>query len=168
MLFPVRGLDCIPYHDDLKNVNWKDSKIRQWLNHDFYEKAFANVSSKVQESNVENNDNFYFGTTCGDTTNDKVFLLSEEEVFCSKKASDYGFACSDADADPARIHKPTRYALARGAWISPTDKNGFWMLRTNGYNQSNAVYVGDDGNIYNRGIPVTCKDAIVMPSLRIK
>ena len=41
------------------------------------------------------------------------------------------------------------------------------MLRTNGSNAANAVYVGDVGDIYNRGMPVTCPDALIMPALRL-
>ena len=116
---------------------------------------------------MDNDNNFYFDTACGSPTKDKVFLLSEEEVFCSEKASDHSFACSDATHDPYRCAKPTRYALARGAWRSRKNGNGFWMLRTNGYNAANAVYVGDVGDIYNRGMPVTCLDALIMPALRL-
>lgn len=164
LLFPKYGLDVMPYHNKLSDANWEGSSIREWLNGDFFATAFRGQEDKVQVTEVENKKNFYFDTDCGSNTQDKVFLLSEEEIFCSKKASDYGFACSDADADPHRQIQPTRYALARGAWASEEDEKGFFMLRTNGYTATNAVYVNDDGNIYNRGIPVTCNDAIVMPA----
>lgn len=168
LLFPTKGLDSLPYNDTLKNVHWSDSSLRGWLNGDFLASAFKEEANRIQETKVKNNNNFYFNTSCGQETTDKVFLLSEEEVFCSALASSYGFACSDAIYDEARQIKPSRYALARGAWASKEDGNGFWMLRTNGYNSSNAVYVGNVGDIYNRGIPVTTKDAIVMPALWVK
>ena len=167
LLFPTKGLDCVPYHNALENVHWEDSSLRKWLNEDFLQSAFGNETQAILDTDVANDNNFYFDTACGNPTKDKVFLLSEEEVFCSKKASDYGFACSDATHDPNRCVKPTRYALARGAWASREDGNGFWMLRTNGYNAANAVYVGDVGDIYNRGMPVTCPDAVIMPALRL-
>ena len=167
LLFPTKGLDCVPYHNALENVHWEDSSLRKWLNEDFLQSAFGDEAESILETDVANDDNFYFGTACGNPTKDKVFLLSEEEVFCSKKASDYGFACSDATHDPNRCVKPTRYALVRGAWASRKSGNGFWMLRTNGYNANNAVYVGDVGDIYNRGMPVTCPDAVIMPALRL-
>ena len=165
LLFPLYGLDVMPYNTDLNDVYWENSSIRKWLNGDFFDEAFLGNEDKVLLSEVSNKKNFYFSSYCGEDTKDKVFLLSEEEIFCGEKASDYGFACSDADADPNRQIKPTRYALARGAWASEDDGDGFFMLRTNGYTASNAVYVNDDGNIYNRGMPVNCKDAIVMPAI---
>ena len=165
LLFPLFGLDCVPYHDSLENTYWSDSSLRAWLNEDFLNEAFSEGKDRIEECKVINENNFYFDTACGETTRDKVFLLSEQEVFTTGNAAKYGFACSDAISDPARQIKPTRYALARGAWESTTSGNGFWMLRTNGYNNSNAVYIGDTGDIFNRGIPITCKDAIVMPAL---
>ncbi|MBQ7244219.1 MAG: hypothetical protein IJS52_08490 [Bacilli bacterium] len=168
LLFPTKGLDAHPYHDALENAPWGECSLRQWLNDEFLTEAFGEEASYIEQAEVLNNDNFYFGTSCGEDTRDKVFLLSEEEIFCSEKASRYGFACSDATADPARQIKPTRYAIARGAWSSEEDGHGFFMLRTSGYNQSNAVYVGNLGDIYNRGIPVSNKDAMVMPALRLQ
>ena len=164
LLFPLKGLDVTPFNKTLEDTYWANSYVRGWLNEEFTKAAFGNQLSQVEETEVINKKNFYFDTYCGEKTVDRLFLLSEEEVFSSEKASSYGFACSDAIEDSNRMIQPTRYALSKGAWASSTDGNSFWMLRTNGYNASNTVYVNDDGNIYNRGMPVTCQDAIVMPA----
>ena len=122
-------------------------------------------------SAVPNASNYYFGTACGSGTRDRVFILSEEEVFCSEKAIRYGFRPSDATDDPGRRILPTAYAAARGAWQSGNSETagaGFWILRTNGYTQDNVVYVGEKGYLYNRGIPVTCRDAGIVPAIRIR
>ena len=168
LLFPTLGLDVLPYNTTLEDTYWSDSSIRGWLNDDFLSLAFTGKEDRVKQTKVENKRNFYFDTYCGEDTLDYVFLLSEEEIFCSKKASDYGFACSDATADTARMLKPSRYAKAKGAWYDETSGNSFFMLRTNGYNPSNAVYVNDDGNIYNRGMPLTCDDAMVVMALWVE
>lgn len=60
------------------------------------------------------------------------------------------------------------YAKCRGSWWSPKDSSlgcSFWFLRTSGYTQANAVYVGAGGEIYNRGMVNTCNDAAVLPAL---
>ena len=165
LLFPVKSLDCVPYNQSLEDSVWSECTLREWLNNDFLSKAFAEEIDKICEVKIDNERNFYFNTSCGEESNDKVFLLSEKEVFSSSLASDYGFSCSDAIADENRQIKPTRYAEARGVWSSPSNGGAIWMLRTNGYNASNAVYVDDCGYIYNRGMPVTCKDAGLMPAL---
>ena len=124
----------------------------------------------IVQSRVANSNNFYFGTGCGSGTRDRVFLLSEEEIFSSEKAEKYGFRPSDSIADTGRRILPTPYAAARGAWQSEQEETsgaGFWLLRTNGYTEDNVVYVGEKGYLYNRGIPVTCADACIVPAIRV-
>lgn len=137
----------------------------------FWSTAFsANERLSVMKSYVRNSDNHYFGTSCGPDTVDWVFLLSENETFSSPAASSFGFLTSDAQADPAKRFTPTAYAASRGVWQSAVDEsagNAFWFLRSNGYTASNVVYVGELGHIYNRGIPVICPDAGLIPAIRI-
>lgn len=184
LLMADRCLDSVPYHDTYSDVFWEDSGLRAWLNGtcdenipaystpSFPETAFTETELRaVMISAVHNASNYYFGTSCGSGTHDRVFILSEEEVFCSGEAERYGFRASDAVADFGRRIMPTAYARARGAWSSAdseTAGNGFWLLRTNGYTRDNVVYVGEKGYLYNRGIPVTCSDAGIVPVIRVR
>ena len=184
-----RALDSVPYHASYTDVFWEASDVRKWLNGmknervteaeralygdmSFAQMAFTQEEySAVVPSSLSNDNNFYFGTSCGSSTHDRVFILSEAEVFSSDRAKRYGFRPSDAVADIGRRMRPTAYALARGAWQSEqadTAKIGFWLLRTNGYTRDNVVYVGEKGYLYNRGIPVTCMDACIVPAIRIR
>ena len=171
LLMSDRGLDCVSYNDEYQDVFWENSDVRQWLNESFLKTAFTEEDIRsIIVSSVPNDINYYFGTACGSGTHDAVFLLSEGEVFSSAKAEAYGFRPSDGIPDPGRKIKPTAYAAARGAWQSQkkeTPGRGFWILRTNGYTRDNIVYVGEKGYLYNRGIPVTCADAIIVPAIRI-
>ncbi len=186
LLLSDRCLDSVPYHMEYQDVFWEDASLRKWLNglaldgpeasiygeRSFLEMAFTEEERQaIAVSNVSNASNDYFGTACGSGTHDRVFLLSEEEVFSSEKAEMYGFHSSDAIADTGRRLSPTPYAIARGAWVSEKDETagvGFWLLRTNGYTQDNIVYVGEKGYLYNRGIPVTCSDAGIVPAIRLR
>ena len=188
LLLSMKALDCMPYYHELTDVNWNRSDVRSWLNglgaddnlsgkdysgegDSFLSTAFTeNERLSIRLSVVENSENHYFGTSCGPDTADLVFLLSENEVFSSPDAEDYGFRNDDATADPAKRFIPTAYALCRGIWQSDFDDsagNTFWLLRSNGFTASNVVYVGELGHIYNRGIPVTCQDAGLVPAIRI-
>ena len=181
--------DSVPYDAEYKDVFWEDSDLRGWLNGtgsdqdvqeriasygsaSFLESAFDQEERQaIMLSDVRNSNNYYFGTACGSGTRDQVFILSEEEVFSSDKAEKYGFQPSDAIGDCGRRMKPTAYAAARGAWQSEEEETagvGFWILRTNGYTQDNVVYVGEKGYLYNRGIPVTCPDAGIVPVIRVR
>ena len=184
LLMADRCLDCVPWHSEYCDVSWESSDVRKWLNgtldfgssaygpRSFTETAFTETELlAVLVSSVSNDSNYYFGTSCGSGTHDRVFLLSEGEVFSSEKAERYGFRPSDAIDDPGRRMTPTAYAVARGAWQSASNEtNGicFWFLRTNGYTRDNVVYVGEMGYLYNRGMPVTCADAGIVPVIRIR
>ena len=184
LLMADRCLDSLPFHNTYSDVFWENSGLRAWLNGtcdestrvysapSFPETAFTETELRaVIISTVNNAGNYYFGTSCGSGTRDRVFLLSEEELFSSEKAERYGFRASDAVADYGRRIKPTAYAKARGVWSSAdagTAGNGFWILRTNGYTRDNVVYVGEKGYLYNRGIPVTCSDAGIVPVIRVR
>ena len=189
LLMADRCLDSVPYDAEYKDVFWEDSDLRGWLNGtgsdqavqeriasygsaSFLENAFNQEERQaIVKSDVRNSSNFYFGTACGSGTKDQVFILSEEEVFSSEKAEIYGFQPSDAIGDCGRRMKPTAYAAARGAWQSEEEETagvGFWILRTNGYTEDNVVYVGEKGYLYNRGIPVTCPDAGIVPMIRVR
>lgn len=185
LLMSDRCLDCVPWHAEYTHVFWEGSGLRGWLNgktaekrdspygkRPFIEMAFTEEEIRaITVSAVSNANNYYFGTACGSGTRDQVFLLSEEEVFSSEKAERFGFRPSDAIADPGRRLAPTAYAAARGAWRSESTEtagNGFWLLRTNGYTPDNVVYVGEKGYLYNRGIPVTCEDAGIVPAVRVR
>ncbi|MBR4500303.1 MAG: hypothetical protein IKP22_00215 [Clostridia bacterium] len=181
LLMADRCLDSVPFHREYKDVFWEDSDMRAWLNGTkdvssygtpFIDLAFTdNERSAIAVSAVNNAGNWYFGTACGSGTHDRVYIPSEEEVFWSEKAEKYGFRPSDAIPDFGRRLSPTPYAVARGAWVSSDNETagiGFWLLRTNGYTRDNTVYVGEKGYLYNRGIPVTCSDAGIVPVIRIR
>jgi len=188
LLLSDRCLDSVPYHAEYEDVFWEESDLRAWLNGkgddmtqtqkerygeaSFLERAFSQEEQEaILRAVIPNANNYYFGTGCGSGTHDKVFLLSEEEVFSSSKAESYGFRPDDATADPGRRIAPTAYAISRGVWTSEKEEtagNVFWLLRTNGYTRDNVVYVGEKGYLYNRGIPVTCPDAGIVPAIRVR
>ena len=189
-LMSDRQLDCAPYHVQAEDVFWEDSTLRSFLNgygpsensagadyaalsqDSFYGTAFSDEEKQdILKTTLENTDNYYFGTECGEATEDYVYILHEQDVFCSEEAVSYGFDKSDGVSDEARRFTPTLYAMARGAWYSPmegNEGNGFWLLRTCGYTPSNVNYVDDFGAVYNRGTYVTTGDAGLLPVIRVK
>jgi len=103
--------DTCPFHDKAEDVSWSESLLRQWLNSGFYERAFTQTEKQaIEMADVVNAPNYYFGTSCGPDTKDRVFILSESEVFSTSLAEDYGFYPSDGIDDSARRFKSTLYA----------------------------------------------------------
>ena len=74
-------LDAKPYNEELEEVTWETSDIRQWLNNEFYTTAFNKAEkAKIQTSLIKNEDNSEYGTSGENDTEDKVFLLSKKEA----------------------------------------------------------------------------------------
>ena len=110
------GLDCKIFDSSLNN--WGNSKIRKWLNGEFYNKAFTDQEKKsIKSSNLSD-----VGTT------DNVFFLSKEEA---KKyfANDEGRRC-----------KATEYAKSNGAYVNSDNGYSFWWLRSPYPSSSDFVY----------------------------
>ena len=100
-------LDAKSYNEGWGDVTWETSDIRQWLNNEFYTTAFnKSEKAKIQTSLIKNEDNSEYGTSGGNDTEDKVFLLSEKEA-------DTLF--SDEEE---RIAKATEYAEKLGVDIN--------------------------------------------------
>lgn len=169
MLLSDRMPDVCPFNSEATDVCWEQCSLRRWLNGEFLDRAFsANEQSAIVTTDIENAPNYYFGTSSGPATRDRVFVLSEKEIFATEAAKSYGFYPDDELDDKARRFTATMYAKCRGAWWSSKDTqlgNSFWSTRTNGYTMANTTFVGDAGDIYNRGIAVTCNDIAVLPAL---
>ena len=69
-----------PYHNDLVDITWEHSEMRQYLNSSFYESFSKEEQSRILETQLSDRDNPWTGTKCGNPTTDKIFLLSYDEV----------------------------------------------------------------------------------------
>jgi len=65
------------YNDVPANITWETCTLREYLNTEFLDKL---DSSRITEATNVNPDNKWFGTSGGNDTVDKVFLLSIGEV----------------------------------------------------------------------------------------
>ena len=78
---PDRYLTELPFNEEYVQTTWKTSSLRKFLNEEFTYAAFSEEErSRLISTNVTNDDNSRFGTSGGDPTEDKVFILSEQEV----------------------------------------------------------------------------------------
>ena len=126
------ALDDQEYNINYEDVTWETSSMRSWLNGygasmnkskiDYSKKNFINSAfTSMQRNAIEitsavNNDNIDYGTAGGNNTSDKVFLLSESEVYHTDTAAGYGFAKDRSTYDDARISRCSTYAYAMGTW----------------------------------------------------
>ena len=148
-------LDAKSYNEGWGDVTWEISDIRQWLNNEFYTTAFNKAEkAKIQTSLIKNEDNSEYGTSGGNDTEDKVFLLSEKE------------AETLFSNDEEKIAKATEYAEKSGVYVNE-EKSVLWWLRSPGEGSNYAVAVTDDGWFDERGDDVDDSRDGVRPALHL-
>ncbi len=186
-----KALDNQKYDDtDGGDVTWEMCTLRSWLNGydsscnsrgidytelNFINRAFSSSErSAIKTTDVVNDDDINLGTEGGNNTSDKIFLLSENEVYNSDKASSYGFVKDRNTYDEARRCKTSTYAKAMGATsyvYSTCAGNTRWWLRSPGSDNWYAADVEENGEISHGtdltyGVTVNWSDA-VRPALHL-
>ena len=148
-------LDAKSYNEEWEDVTWETSDIRQWLNNKFYTAAFnKSEKAKIQTSLIKNEDNSEHGTSGGNDTEDKVFLLSEKE------------AETLFSNDDERIAKATEYAEKSGVYVNE-EKAAYWWLRSPGDSGDDAAEVIYSGWVYRDGNYVDDSSGGVRPALHL-
>lgn len=179
------ALDGQMYNTEIKNITWQTSTIRSWLNgydasenlygtdytnNNFIDIAFSDTEQDIIQSTLlQNNDNSKNGTEGGEDTNDKIFLLSEEETY-GDDVLDYGFESDYKAHDIARQSKSSTYAKAMGVYTECEANelgNCFWWLRTPGSYTGLFILMRCDGSIYRGGQHANSKSRGVRPAMYI-
>ncbi|SOB71940.1 consensus disorder prediction [Anaerobutyricum hallii] len=188
------ALDDQEYNTKFEDVTWESSSMRSWLNGygasvnqpktDYSRKNFINSAftstqrNAIKTTNVVNNNNIGYGIAGGNNTSDKVFLLSESEVYNTDTAASYGFVKDYSTYDEARRSRCSTYAYAMGIWryvyeYEDEDDNPkyngniWWWLRSPGYNSYDAAVVVYDGWVSRDGYYVDRKNDGVRPALHL-
>ncbi len=155
-----KNIDCKPYNEADKDVTWETSTLRSWLNGygsgfnedgvdyssiNFIDMAFTQEEQAViNTTTVINNDNISYGTEGGNNTEDKVYLLSVEEV----SNIEYGFDSTFDKKSKTRRVKNTDYTNVNNACtVGSGDcaENGYWWLRSPGKGTEESSYVNEVG-----------------------
>ena len=149
------ALDSKPYNTERTYVTWESSSLRAWLNGTFLNEAFRlEEQMLIPEVTVSADKNPRYGTDPGNSTSDKIFLLSISE------AEQY------LDSDKARQAQASEYAKKQGA-DTFYSVNTWWWLRSPGYDQNFAAYVFYDGSVGYYGSGVDLSSGAVRPALWI-
>ena len=131
-------LDQQPYNMTYTDVTWETCSLRQWLNDTFINNAFSSEEQeKIVETKVTADKNPSFNTNPGNSTQDKVFLISINELHKYLVDSEM------------LMGVPTEYAAAQGLNVH---KNACaYGLRTPGKIQSYVALVDRGGNLDESG-----------------
>ncbi len=165
-------LDTKSYHAKGKNITWKDSTLRKWLNSDFLNTAFVPEEQEIIAVTAVDNSRKqgwqkWKKTKGGKNTKDRVFLLS-----CAE-ADRYLDVAFNGPINLNSCAEPTPYAVEKGAYCealreanSPDTRYAWWWLRSPGYVQNAAAGVGGSGTLLDSS--VSWEEACVRPALWVK
>ncbi|MBQ6264785.1 MAG: hypothetical protein IJK60_04990, partial [Clostridia bacterium] len=131
------------YGNDEKTYRANDyanSSIRTWLNNDFINTAFSSSQQENIKVTELNNSCPYDSNYDSETTSDKIFLLSYNEV----TNSEYGFNSDAESSDTARQRSSSDYAKCQGIYKNSAG-NSSWWLRSPVNNSHIACDVDNDG-----------------------
>lgn len=156
-------LDCHEYGGE----TWKDSTIRSYLNGEFFNTAFTSEEqAMIPTVTVKNPDNETYGTYGGGDTEDKIFLLSLNEV---KRYIADGNQTPDHEA---RRAEGTSWALEKYDELMPPNTfytkydTMLWWLRDPA-EKSCHMYVTILGNLNTEGARIGFDRGGVRPAMWI-
>ena len=164
-------IDCKCYNEIRDKVTWETCTLRKWLNNDFYNTAFNNdeknkiVATTLNQMNNPNNDK----SKGGNATNDKVFLLSIDEI--RKYFNQQGLTPDNQKLAAV----PTDYAKSKDnngekLWVNNDNTvwhngYGYFWLRSPGAYQRDAAGVDSNGGLDIDGRYVDVKVIGVRPAI---
>ena len=149
-------IDCVMYHENKDApAYWHSASLRAWLGGEFYENAFSDSErGMLALVTNQNPDNDRCGTKGGETTEDRVYVLSIDEA---EKYLD----------EDSLVGVPTQYSLDRGVYDKGEYEGVYWWLRSPGATQNSAAKVNCDGKIDIRGSGVNYSSYGVRPSITL-
>ena len=185
-LLADKALDDQCYNNLNTYITWETCTMRSWLNGydssvntygtDYSGKNFINTAftsserSAIKTTEVVNDDNIYNGTEGGNDTSDKVFLLSENEVYNSDTACSYGFLKNCDTYDEGRRCKSSTFAKAMGVESGTSSSyagNCHWWLRSPGGDTNFAAVMSTYGDVSYNGASVSYDSMAVRPALHL-
>ena len=150
------GLDTKLFNDTYAAVTWETCSLRKWLNGEFYQNAFSDSEKAViLETTITNPSSSEYGTSGGNNTTDKVFLLTHSE------------AAAYFPTAAAGLCYPTQYAISKNVWLG--DAGGtWWWLRSPGMDAMHYTFINASGYYQAKGWEVTYTQGAVRPVVWIK
>ena len=171
------ALDNLEYHYKTREeVTWETCSLREWLNDKFYNAAFNKTEKKlIKTTTVKNYDNPIHGTSGGNDTKDKIFLLSHTEMTDKKNGfnedyNEYDINRRCGATDYAVNYRKLRRSDDPNSWNYKTADGDYacdWWLRTPAYNHSYASFVYSFGYLSLMGFSTTNTNGI-RPAMKIK
>ena len=159
LILSERIIEKRPYDSGNENATWETCELRRYLNGEFYNSFSTEEKARIAEMPIPNNNNSWYGTSGGNATNDKIFLLSIEEVVkyfgdsgdLKNRKGWYEENNNDVLKDGKGYYINDEYNSARKA-VDADGTASWWRLRSPGGYSVSAAYVGPDGRFSIGGV----------------
>lgn len=179
------------YHEEFTEVTWEHCDLRKYLNKQFYDTFDPSDRARILETRLTDCDNPWYGTKWGNSTVDRIFLLSTNEVLQyfgdsgdlkNNKRWHYpgdhyphdnpnelvlsdGSHCSEYGECINDKYNDARKALYHKVYNAGWDVKTWW-LRSPGINvRHTTAMIGDKGELFVCGADVYMTDIGVRPAL---
>jgi hypothetical protein len=136
-----------PYNTTNADVTWATCTLRTWLNNGFLNEFTSQEQAEIALTTNVNGNNQWFGTAGGNTTQERIFLLSLSEV-----VKYFGDSGQLANRPGASFYIDDVYNSERIAKYNGSA--AYWWLRSPGIYSTDAAYVstGGDVSVYGDGV----------------
>lgn len=142
-------LDAKRMFSDCIYTSWERSTLRKWLNQDFFEGIFSpEEQKKIPVSEIFTPDCHDFGSYGNNLTQDKLFLLSEEEI--DQYLPEPAFRTAPAEPNAVRYSQDLKDFVNLLPFYHEM-KNCWWWLRSNGDEPNMFSIVWSDGSVSGTG-----------------
>jgi hypothetical protein len=135
------------YHNKYVDITWSDCSLREYLNAEFYNSFSEAEKARIIPVINKNPDNPWFGTIGGDDTEDKIFILSLEELACKYFGDSSALLYNPRKNQRYWYERKDANNVKRGAILLDKGWGSWYWIRTPGRFSIKAVYVFPDGNI---------------------
>lgn len=145
----------IPYNSSMENTTWETCSLRKWLNSEFLARFSSEEQDRVLFYEVKAENNQWYQTDAGNSTKDKVFILSISEAvrffgdsgdLHSRPDNDW---MDDIDANRISYAIDDKFNINRCAAYK--NENTWWWLRSPGKSETKAAYINSNGIILLNG-----------------
>ncbi len=163
ILISSQVIDCMPYNDSFDMASWEKSSLSSWLNGFFYSEAFSDEErAGIKQTELGANRNPIYGTITGGHLLTNIYLAAAENLLDPA----CGYDPYVQTEDPKRMCQPTPFAEARGVHAY-SDGYCKWWTRTNGVEESYAVFVNSNGLVGCDGSFVNSDGYGVRPMMNV-
>jgi len=144
-------IDQRSYHNSYKEITWADCSLRKYLNGEFYDSFSDADKSRIVPVINKNPDNEWYGSEGGEDTEDRIFLLSIEEVACKYFGDSSRLLYNKGENQRYWFSRKDPNNSKRIAKLKDCDGVWWWWLRSSGRANVRAAYIHGDGNIGIQG-----------------